>query len=351
MTIATPAVAHRPRLRLSIVLAVLAAAAVSLSLGTATAHANTFLGCPSQIAWTAPNNNVYIYMPKEYTEEEHPKFENLIGEHVDAGTNPSAGGGWSSGSCITFRWNFAWASGGNVWTSQSGVGPHSESLGMAGSTSPSVSDTGYTETDFAFQANTTSLWVDHLNQSQGMRAGTSPSRVLPSGWVAFQANTGNLIIWNYKLGAGVNTGLGMAAETSPAIAEIAGGSYEVAFRANTGILWTYCSCSGAHATTLGMENGTSPDITANGEGWVVALQGAGSHHLWLYLNNGASMDLGGGISPSTSPSIAERQGATGIWEVAYHATRNDWLETYSPLTGLVTTEKVMRAGSSPSIAP
>jgi hypothetical protein len=347
MTIYTLTVARWPRLRFSVALGVLAAVAVSLSVSSVSAQANTFLGCPSQIAWTAPNNNVNIYMPKEYTEEKGAFFENLIGEHADAGTNPSAGGSWGAG-CIWYTWNFAWASGTGVWTSQSGIGPHPESLGMAGGTSPS---TGATGSDFAFQANTTGLWVNHLNQSQGMKAGTSPSRVLPSGWVAFQANTGNLIVWNYKLGSGVETGLGMAAGTSPALAEIAGGSYEVAFRANTGLLWTYCSCSGGQATSLGVESGTSPDITANGEGWVVALQGAGSHSLWLYLNNGTGMNLGGGISPTTSPSIAERQGAAGIWEVAYHATKNNWLETFNPLTGLVTTEKVMRAGSSPSIAP
>lgn len=334
------------RSRLSVVLAVLAAVAAALSIGTATAHA-TFLGCPSQIAWTAPNNNVYIYMPKEYTESKGAFFENLMGEHVDGGTNPSAGGGWTT-PCEVFTWNFAWASGGGVWTSQPSVGPHAEALGMAGGTSPSTGDTG---SAFAFQANTGALWVNHANQSQGMRAGTSPSRVLPSGWVAFQANTSALIVWNYKLGSGVNTGQGMAAGTNPAIAETPGGGYEVAFQANNGLLYTYCSCGGAHATDLGIETGTSPDITSNGESWLVAFQGAGSHNLWIYLPNETAQNLGGGISPSTSPSIAERQGLTGVWEVAYHATRNDWLETYNPLTGLVTTEKVMRAGSSPSIAP
>ncbi len=317
--------------------------ALLIAFGAAQADAS-FLGNPSEIAWVGRNNNVNIYMPKMTTEEKGAFFENLIGEHVDPNTNPSAEGYFSAGS---FSWNFAWASGGNVWTSQPSVGPHSENLGIAPGTSPS------TGSQFAFQANTGSLWVSHKYQGQGLWPGTSPSRVMPSGWVAFQAaSTTDLIVWNYKTQSGVDTHLGMAQGTSPAIAEIGNGTYEVAFVANTGRLWTYCSCEGVgRETPLGVENGTSPDITENGAGgWVVAFQGAGSHHLWIYQQNGQGTDLGGGISPSTSPSITERSGITAVWEVAFHATKNDWLETYSPLTGLVTTEKVMRSGSSPSIA-
>ena len=316
-----------------------------MGVGAVQAHA-TFLGYPTEIAWVSPSNNVYIYMPREYTTDSKPFYENLIGEKVDPGTNPAAAGGWSYPE---FTWKFAWASGGTVWQSQPSIGPHSENLGIAPNTSPSEGG------EFAFQANTNILWVGHEYQGQGMLAGTSPSSVTGNGWVAFQANNTDLIVWNKYTHTGVNTLNGMAPGTSPSITELGNGSYVVAFVANTGRLWTYCSCDGfGRSTTLGIETGTSPSITANGpnyEGWVATFQGAGSHHLWVYNQSGEGKDLGGGISPSTSPAIIEQEGITAEYQIAFHATKNNWLETYSQLTGIVTTEKVMRAGSSPDIAP
>ena len=54
--------------------------------------------------------------------------------------------------------------------------------------------------------------------------------------IAFQANTE--ILWTTSgPGTGQSLGLGMKTGTSPAIAALSGGGYEAAFQANTGRLW------------------------------------------------------------------------------------------------------------------
>ena len=53
----------------------------------------------------------------------------------------------------------------------------------------------------------------------------------------------------------------MMTGTSPAITGLPGGGYQVAFQANTGILWTVAAAPGQNLG-LGMMTGTSPAITA-----------------------------------------------------------------------------------------
>jgi hypothetical protein len=52
----------------------------------------------------------------------------------------------------------------------------------------------------------------------------------------------------------------MAAGTSPSITALASGGHQVAFQANTGILWTV-GPDGITNWQLGMAAGTSPSIT------------------------------------------------------------------------------------------
>jgi hypothetical protein len=78
---------------------------------------------------------------------------------------------------------------------------------------------------------------------------------------AFQANTGDLWIYTPTNTGNRNTGLGMAAGTSPAIAASSSG-FETAFQADTGDLWIYTPTNtGNRNTGLGMAPGTSPAIT------------------------------------------------------------------------------------------
>jgi len=65
------------------------------------------------------------------------------------------------------------------------------------------------------------------------------------------------------------TGLGMLAGTSPSIAASFFGS-EIAFQANTDILWTVASNGVGAGIGLGMMSGTSPSITAGGHAFHMA---------------------------------------------------------------------------------
>ena len=90
-------------------------------------------------------------------------------------------------------------------------------------------------------------------------AGTSASASGIAPDIAFQANTKTL--WTSGgPGTGQNLRLGMKAGTSPAITGLAGGGYEAAFQANTGLLWVVPNGVG-QSVGLGMLKGTSPAIS------------------------------------------------------------------------------------------
>ena len=110
--------------------------------------------------------------------------------------------------------------------------------------------------------------------------------------IAFQANT--KILWTASgPGTGQSLGLGMKAGTSPAIAALPGGGYEAAFQANTGHLWVVLNGVGQDLG-LGMKTGTSPAIAAlPGGGYEAAFQ-ANTGHLWV-VRNGVGQDLGLGM--------------------------------------------------------
>jgi hypothetical protein len=93
-----------------------------------------------------------------------------------------------------------------------------------------------------------------------MMPGTSPSITALGGsfQVAFQANTTSL--WTVGAGGNKDWGLGMMTGTSPAIAATSDGSFVVKFQANTGSLWK-AGDGGTGALNLGMMSGTSPSGT------------------------------------------------------------------------------------------
>src|ERR1700722_18027194 len=89
--------------------------------------------------------------------------------------------------------------------------------------------------------------------------------------MAFQANTGNLIV--FGTGRSVDTGQRMKAGTSPSIAASPKGGFEVAFQANDGNLYTYNSVTGPANLRQGMDNTTSPSRAAlAGGGYETAFQ-------------------------------------------------------------------------------
>jgi uncharacterized protein YneR len=218
---------------------------------------------------------------------------------------------------------------------------------------------GYTLTasqnyQIAFQANNSHLWYDTPSNSGnrdtglGMAADTSPS-IAASGEVAFQANNNHLWLYDPSTGASRDTGLGLEGDTSPAIVSLSGGGYEIAFQANNNHLWLYNPSTGASTgTTLGMQPSTSPAITAiAGGSYEVAFQ-ANNNDLWYYTTtNSGNRDTGLGMDASTSPAITAT--SSGSPEIAFQANNNHlWYYTPSN-SGSRDTGLGMDITSSPAI--
>jgi hypothetical protein len=169
--------------------------------------------------------------------------------------------------------------------------------------------------------------------------------------VAFQANTGDLYFYNPATGGSENIHLGVAAYTSPAIADLPGGGFEVAFEANnTDDLYIYDSQSNTSwNTNLGMASETSPSIAASPDGGVEVAFEANTGDLYMYnpVTNG-SYSAGLGMEAGTNPSIAA--GATGGYEVAFESNTGE-LYMYNPVTnGSGGVNLGMAIGTSPAIA-
>ncbi len=214
--------------------------------------------------------------------------------------------------------------------------------------------------EVAFQASTGNLWVTgpagSSNTGLGMAAGTSPSITGLTGGgyeVAFQASTGNL--WVTGPAGSSNTGLGMAAGTSPSIAALPGGGYEVAFQASTGHLWIEGS-AGTSDTGLTMKPGTSPAITdlppenntfyPNG-GLEAVFQGSDGHP-WDYSpsSGGGLMSSSASLAAGTSMAIVPTPAGGGSWQALWQGANNHlWTTGAGPTdTGLA-----MKPGTSPAI--
>jgi hypothetical protein len=135
---------------------------------------------------------------------------------------------------------------------------------------------------------------------------------------AFMANTGSLWLWT--TGGGANMSLGMAADTSPSIAQLATGGYQFAFHANTGDLWVV-GAAGNVNTGHQMMDGTSPVISAlKGSGYVVAWADP-SGNVWTYTPSSGYTETGYNLGAeylSGDMSVAVAGLATGGYEVAFN---------------------------------
>ena len=236
-----------------------------------------------------------------------------------------------------------------LWVGETDMG-----LGMMGGTSPSIATMPSGAWQAAFQANTGNLWVvgtqdDCGSMGLGMMAGTSPSIAsMPSGaWeAAFQANTGNLWVIGTQDDCG-SMGLGMMAGTSPSITSMPSGAWEAAFQANTGNLWVVGTQDDCGSMGLGMMAGTSPSITSMPSGaWEAAFQ-ANTGNLWVVGTQDDCGSMGLGMMGGTSPSITGL--STGAWEAAFEAnTGNLWVVGTQDDPG--DTGLGMMRGTSPQIA-
>lgn len=252
------------------------------------------------------------------------------------------------------------AAGGGLWTLDGG----DTGIALAAGTSPAVAKVlNGNATQLAYQDAAGTLQYRGLDENQDgqpMAAGTSPAITelqppsTPEGQylgsryeVAFQNRSGNLQTAGYLRSR--EFALGMAAGTSPAITSLENGNdglphWQVAFQANTGTLFTVGDITGPQDLGYGMAPGTSPSIARSGiAGWTIAFQ-ANTGTLWV-VTNGVAQNLGYGMAPGTSPSIAP-VGGGGI-EIAFQANTGT-LWTVGNNANL-DWQLGMRPGSSPSI--
>ena len=198
----------------------------------------------------------------------------------------------------------------------------------------------------AFQSNTGQLvsmgWGG--NWSQGMMPGTSPSvAALSTGGyeIAFQSNLGQLI--TVGAAGGTNWGQGMKAGTSPAITALPNGGYEMAFQANTGQLYSIGTASGSTNWGQGMAPGTSPDITAVPGGYEMTFQ-ANTGQLYS-IGTAGGQNWGQGMAPGTSPAITTL--SNGAYLMAFQSNVSQ-LVSIGPGNG-INWGQGMKASTSPDI--
>lgn len=198
---------------------------------------------------------------------------------------------------------------------------HDTRLGMdSETTSPSITVEG---TEIAFQANTHDLWTYNISTGHGvstalgMDPDSSPSignSVSGANWVAFEASVSD-DLWYWDGTAGRGLPIRMATETSPSLAPNGG---LTAIQSDTGELWLVNVASDSTDNTgLGMAAGTSPDLgisvdagSGTAVGYQAWFQAAGSHKLWQYsTSTRLGVNASGNISPN-SHGVSYTQGAT-----------------------------------------
>jgi hypothetical protein len=133
--------------------------------------------------------------------------------------------------------------------------------------------------------------------------------------------------------------------TSPSIAQLNNGSYEIAFQANSGWLWTV-GADGWNNSKLGIDPPSSPSIAgAPGGGYEATFSSYGPDALWDYGSAGTN-DFNDAMEPGTSPSIAAL--SSGGYELAY-TTSADKLG-HMGADGTAVDDYGLWPGTSPNIA-
>ncbi|MDI5970855.1 hypothetical protein POF50_016145 [Streptomyces sp. SL13] len=282
-----------------------------------------------------------------------------LGAVMMSGTSPSITALAAGGNEIAYQ-----GGNGDLWVTSLTGTPVDSHLGMMSGTSPAIAAAASGGFNVAFQANTGMLWDYTSSDGRGTSLGqamvttSSPSISAPTGAaggyeIAYQGS--NVDLWVTTIsGTPIDSHLGMAGGTSPAIAAAASGGFNVAFQANTGSLWDYTSSDGrGTGLNLPMLTGTSPAITAQAsaaDGYEIAYLASGSGYVSTTSAAGTgTTTLSAAGAARTTPSVTTVSGTVG--DVAFHAPTGDvW--NYSPSTGApFDLGYPMLAGTSPSIAP
>jgi hypothetical protein len=263
---------------------------------------------------------------------------------VMAGTSPSIAGLTTGGYEIAFQ------PPSGALTVTGDDGNQTLALGMAPGTNPAIAALPGGSWQTAFQANNNVLWTaggaDVKDWGLAMMPGTSPSITGLTGGgyeTAFQGTTGGYL-WTAGTADTTNNLRGLDAHSSPSITAV-GSSYEMAFEANTDVLFT-ASPGTYNQSQYGMSGTTSPSIAGlAGGGYEYAFEAYGTDDLWTYgtLEGG---DTGLKMAPGTGPGIAAL--AQGGYEVAYQSANGD-LSLYGS-AGPADTGLTMAPGTSPSIS-
>jgi CHAP domain len=187
----------------------------------------------------------------------------------------------------------------------------------------------------------------HLSQRAHQRAVTRAPVVVgpqtPAYEVAFQAKSGDLSV-SGATGSKV-TSLSINNGTTPSVAALTGGGFEVAFQeSGTGHVWTAGS-AGVLDSGFTPLQGTSPGITGLTSGsYELAMQTAANDLITVGPNGMTDWNLE--MAPGTSPSIVAVPG--GGYEVAFQAKTNQLYVVGT--SGIKNTELGMLPGTSPGIA-
>jgi hypothetical protein len=140
-------------------------------------------------------------------------------------------------------------------------------------------------------------------------------------YLAYESNTG--LLSNFNLGIPGSTTLGMEPGTHPTISALSSNGYQITFAANNDELYTQ---GPRHDGPLGqfLAQGTSPSMTILSDGsYEIAFEGANGD-LWTYNGNTGAHDAGLGMDNSTSPSITSQP--NDGFEIAFQAnTGNLWI--------------------------
>jgi hypothetical protein len=202
--------------------------------------------------------------------------------------------------------------------------------------------------------------------ANGAPGKSSPSvAALPNGnfELAAQSNAGGLWTITGTPGATSWTGremdFGMASGTSPSVAALPNGNFELAAQSNAGGLWTITGTPGATSWTgremdFGMAPGTSPSVAALPNGNFVLAAQSNKGGLWTITGapgattwTGREMDFG--MAAGTSPSIVALP--NGNFELAAQSNAGGlWTITGTP--GATSwTGREMDFGMAPRTSP
>jgi hypothetical protein len=254
---------------------------------------------------------------------------------------------WTCNGNANQRWDLPGVYGTDVFFEQSGthhlwmVGPndvgHDLQVGVSPDSSPASTWTSGGSVVVFKRDSDGLLWQIGPGGGQpqlvasglGVAANTSPSIATANNFqnvvIAFQAAGSGDLWWVDEGGAAHDTGIKMAAGTSPAITELSTGAVWIVFKRDSdGLLWRLDPGHDLRfaANGLGVAAGTSPAIapslTGAGDGFAIAFQAAGAGDLWWVDENNAGHDTGIKMVAGTSPGIAGLD--NGSFEMVF---RND----------------------------